>query len=217
MADKFPALDGAESNVPVDEKNEDFEGDFLSREKELVGDEFKTDQDQNVLAESDDELNDFKQRYQEVGDYERQQEEPAEPEVEDKEVGSPDAPGMDLSGSNHIAAWKERRDLESSEREKVNEKKKEAIIAEARQTIDDFYENYNNKKEQHSKDLLKEQEQFLEKRDNFLSKGTLWDRVNLLVDEIGEIPGDATRDKSRFKGLLQKLKGNEGVPGASGY
>ncbi|KAF8001245.1 hypothetical protein HF325_003746 [Metschnikowia pulcherrima] len=114
MADKFPEID-------VDTSGQDIEGDFFSREKELVGDEFRTEED-NAIAE----------------------------------------------------------------REKANAKKKAEIIASAQQSIDDFYDNHNNKKEEHAKQVLKEQEEFLEKRDGFLTRGTLWDRVNELVKEAGE-------------------------------
>ena len=42
MADKFPALDSIDNEVPTNDSTEDVgESDFLSREKELLGDEFR--------------------------------------------------------------------------------------------------------------------------------------------------------------------------------
>lgn len=214
MAEKYPEID-------VEANDQELGGDFLSRESELLGDEFKTDQDKDVLEESegDDEINEFKEQFPEVeGSSKAVAQQEAEDDDDDEFEGFDSAPSAtkDLSLSEPLKEWKERRDLEIEEREKANSKKKEDIISKAQQSIDDFYDNYNNKRELHAKDVLKEQDEFLEKRDKFLSRGTLWDRVNELVSEVGELPED-NRDKSRFKGLLNKLKGKENVPGAGGY
>lgn len=214
MADKYPELD-----VAADDQK--FDGDFLSREKELVGDEFQTAQDKDVLAESDDEIQEFKEQFPEVGDATDDVaalSEPVDDEDDDEFEGFGSAPPStnNLGESEPLKAWKERRDLEIGEREKANSKKKEDIISSARQNIDDFYENHSSKKEQHAKAVREEEKEFLDKRDNFLKNGTLWDRVNELVDGVGETP-DEGRDKTRFKGLLSKLKGKENVPGAGGY
>lgn len=213
MADKYPELD-----VAADDQ--EFDGDFLSREKELVGDEFQTAQDKDVLAESDDEIQEFKEQFPEVRDATDDVAAPSEPVDDDDDefegFGSAPPSNINLGESEPLKAWKERRDLEIDEREKANSKKKEDIISSARQNIDDFYENHSLKKEQHSKAVREEEKEFLDKRDNFLKNGTLWDRVNELVDGVGETP-DEGRDKTRFKGLLSKLKGKENVPGAGGY
>ncbi|OBA24168.1 hypothetical protein METBIDRAFT_118879 [Metschnikowia bicuspidata var. bicuspidata NRRL YB-4993] len=216
MADKFPEID-------VDTTGQDIEGDFFSREKELVGSEFQTEQDSAVLAESeadeDHEIQDFKDQFPEVGEAEPAAQDP-EPVSEDDEEfeGFSSAPQTTVpqGESEPLKEWKARRELEIEEREKANSKKKADIIAAAQQSIDDFYDNHNNKKEEQAKQVLKEQEEFLEKRDGFLKRGTLWDRVNELVEDAGE-GADSSRDKSRFKGLLTKLKGKENVPGAGGY
>lgn len=204
MADKFPALD-------VDaEVGDNIDSDFLSREKELLGDEFKTENDKEALN-SDDEFTEFNEQFPEVDQTEAAQHQ--QPEA--YEEPAYEAP-KDLGDSKALKDWKERRDLEIAEREKANTKTKEEIVKKAQQTIDDFYDNYNTKKEQSSQQVLKDEEQFLEKRDKFLSKGTLWDRVNELTTEVGEVSlGD--RDKSRFNKILKNLKGKEKVPGAGGY
>ncbi|CCE72813.1 Piso0_000407 [Millerozyma farinosa CBS 7064] len=218
MADKFPALGSIDKDLPVVEGSENYGGsDFLSREKELVGDEFKTEDDKKAFEESDDEFNDFKEQYPEV-DYQNN-------------VGSEESSAGQFAESTEqiytqfedgeeprsIKDWRERRELEISERDKANAKKKESIIEEARQTVDDFYDNYNSKKEQNSKKVLEEQQAFLEKRDNFLKRGTFWDRADELINEAGELPIDEKRDRSRLEGLLAKLKGKDNVPAAGGY
>lgn len=214
MADKYPELD-------VQAEEQDFDGDFFSREKELVGDEFQTEQDIDVLAASDDddEIQEFKEQFPEVGDANEQapaEAEEAEDEDEFEGFGSASPMSKDLGESATLKAWKERRDLEIEEREKANARKKEEIVTSAQQNIDDFYDNYNSKREQHTKEVEEEQKDFLAKRDDFLKNGTLWDRVNELVDGVGELQDDG-RDKSRFKELLSKLKGKENAPGAGGY
>lgn len=218
MADKFPALDSIDKDLPVEEGSENYGGsDFLSREKELVGDEFKTEDDKKAFEESDDEINDFKEQYPEV-DYKNN------PELEDTGAGqfaesndSIHTQYEDGEEPKSIREWRARRELEISERDKANAKKKESIIQEARQTVDDFYDNYNSKKEENSKKVLEEQQAFLQKRDNFLKRGTFWDRVDELINEAGELPIDEKRDRSRLEGLLAKLKGKDNVPAAGGY
>ncbi|KAK6464149.1 clathrin light chain [Scheffersomyces coipomensis] len=222
MADKFPAIETIDNDLP-DVEGDNFESDFLSREKELVGDEFKTEQDKDILADEDNDINEFKEQFPEVDDSAAPQVAQVDDEDDDEFEGfgsntsSAPAAAKYEGESVHLKEWKERRDLEIKEREAANSKKKDDIVNKARQTVDDFYDNYNNKKEQHSKEILKEQEDYLEKRDKFLQRGTLWDRVNELVGEVGELPESENRDKSKFKELLTKLKGKENVPGAGGY
>ncbi|KAI3402736.2 clc1 [Candida oxycetoniae] len=228
MADKFPELDSSVKNGGGDFGEN---SDFLSREKELLGDEFATDQDKKVLEdESDEEISEFKEQFPEV----EGSGEPQKPTYDHQDEGNSDnddfegfssatTKDYDLSQSQPIKEWKERRDLEINEREKVNKQKKQDILTKAQQTIDDFYENYNSKKDQQFKTVAKDQEEFLTKRDGFLKNGTLWDRVNELIDNVGELSKNdvdeatSSRDKTKFKEILKKLKGKTNVPGAGGY
>ena len=220
MSHKFPEIDAPQSN------GDDLEhSDFLSREKELLGDEFKTDQDKVLEEDSDDEINEFKDQFPEVEGSESVQQEfksTEEADDEDADVALADYGATetvkDLSQSTSIKEWKQRRDLEIEEREKVNAQKKKDILSKAQQTIDDFYENYNQKKDKHIDEVEKEQTEFLKKRDDFLKHGTLWDRVNELVDAVGGPAVDSEgNDKTRFRNFLKNLKGKEKVPGAGGY
>jgi len=43
--------------------------------------------------------------------------------------------------------WRMERDLQIQRREEISQKKKQETIEQAKQAIDDFYENYNNQKE----------------------------------------------------------------------
>jgi hypothetical protein len=49
--------------------------------------------------------------------------------------------------STDIRQWREERNLQIQRREEISQKKKQEVIEQAKQAIDDFYENYNNKKE----------------------------------------------------------------------
>lgn len=211
MADKFPEID-------VSAEVQDLEGDFIAREKVLVGDEFRTDEDLAALeSESEDnEIQEFKENFPEVGDPVLANDVPVEEDDAEDFEDFTSKPVVSQEESQPLKEWAQRRALEIEEREKANAKKKADIVSAAEKSIDDFYDNYNSKKEQLAEAVAKEQKEFLEKRDGFLSRGTLWDRVNEIIDEVGELSLD-TRDKSRFKGLLTKLKGKENVPGAGGY
>ncbi|CAK9684439.1 unnamed protein product [Candida parapsilosis] len=203
MSNKFPEIDVPQSN------GDDLDhSDFLSREKELLGDEFKTDQDKVLEEDSDDEFNEFKEQFPEVeGSESVQQEFKSTEEVDDEDA---DVALADYGATETV------KDL--SQEEKVNEQKKKDILSKAQQTIDDFYENYNSKKEKHIAEVEKEQEAFLKKRDEFLKHGTLWDRVNELIDAVGVPTVDSEgNDKTRYRNFLKNLKGKEKVPGAGGY
>lgn len=215
MSEKFPEIDAPQSN------GDDLEhSDFLSREKELLGDEFKTDQDKVLDEDSDDDINEFKEQFPEVEGSESVQQEFKSSEDADVALADYGATETvkDLSQSASIKEWKQRRDLEIEERENVNAQKKKDILSKAQQTIDDFYENYNQKKDKHVAEVEKEQDEFLKKRDEFLKHGTLWDRVNELIDAVGGPAVDSEgNDKTRFRNFLKNLKGKEKVPGAGGY
>ncbi|EAZ63919.1 hypothetical protein PICST_75094 [Scheffersomyces stipitis CBS 6054] len=217
MADKFPAIESVDDDSIVAGQDDVAGADFLSREQELLGDEFKTEQDREVLAASDDEINEFNEQFPDVEESAAVAVPVVASEAEDDYEFSQPVASKFEGESAPLKEWKQRRDLEISERESANSKKKQEIVAKAQQTVDDFYDNYNIKKEQHSKEVLKEQDEYLEKRDGFLKRGTLWDRVNEIVSEVGDLPESEDRDKSRFKDLLGKLKGKENAPGAGGY
>lgn len=219
MADKFPEIDIA--------ADEDYSNsDFLTREKEALGDEFVSEADQQIAQEpvndEDEEFEEFKSQFPEVGDSEVNEVNGA---VKGESVHHEEAQSipdqfmnLNLEESEHIKEWKRTRDLEISKRDEIAARKLEEIKKEAEKAIDDFYENYNNKKEDAIAETKKEEKLFIEKRDKFLEDGTTWDRV---VDLLGldknsdAIDAENHRDKTRFRDLLLALKGKSNVPGAS--
>ncbi|CAR27298.1 hypothetical protein ZYGR_0I05720 [Zygosaccharomyces rouxii] len=119
------------------------------------------------------------------------------------------------NGSSVIAEWKQKRETELAERDEADAKAKEELKEEAIKHIDEFYENYNRKKSEQLEGVRKEAEEFQKNRDEFsLQEGTTtWDRVLQLIneDDADQVAG---RDKSKFKEILQRLKGNTAAPGA---
>ena len=104
-------------------------------------------------------------------------------------------------------------------RDEVSQSKKEETVKAAHQAIDDFYENYNNKKDKTVSQTRKEAEEFLKSREDTTAGGTSWDRVSKLVDLSGKgVSGGAQGSaKGKFRELLLSLRKDENAPGASGY
>lgn len=117
-----------------------------------------------------------------------------------------------------IKEWRERRDLALQHRAEQSEKKKAATIKEAQTAIDDFYENYNNKKEKTIAQTRKEADEFLASRDDTTAGGTSWERIAKLVDLSGKGSkgGAAGTGKEKFRELLADLRKDQTAPGATG-
>jgi hypothetical protein len=118
-----------------------------------------------------------------------------------------------------IKAWRERRDLAVQHRDEVSAERKAQTIKAAQESIDDFYNNYNNKKEKTIAQTRREAEEFLNNRDDTTAGGTSWERIAKLVDLSGKgVKGGASgTGKERFRELLLSLKKDEKAPGATGY
>ncbi len=118
-----------------------------------------------------------------------------------------------------IKQWRERRDLQLQDREARSEEKKNETIKAAQQNIDDFYENYNLKKEKAIAQTRRDAEEFLESREDTSAGGTSWERIAKLVDLSGKGArgGAVGSDKAKFRELLMSLRKDEKAPGATGY
>jgi hypothetical protein len=118
-----------------------------------------------------------------------------------------------------IRAWRERRDAQLQERAERSAAKKAETIKAAQQSIDEFYENYNAKKEKNIAQTRREAEEFLASREDTSAGGTSWERIAKLVDLSGKgvKGGAAGTGKERFREMLMSLKKDEKAPGASGY
>lgn len=118
-----------------------------------------------------------------------------------------------------IKQWRESRDAANARRAEKFAQQREETINEARQNIDDFYENYNTKKDKTIAQSRKDADEFVASREDTVSGGTSWERIAKLVDVSGKgAKGGATGSgKERFREMLISLKKDEKAPGASGY
>lgn len=118
-----------------------------------------------------------------------------------------------------IKEWREKRDAGNAKRAEQFAQQRAETVKEAQQNIDDFYENYNNKKEKTIAQSRKEAEQFLASREDTTSGGTSWERIAKIVDVSGKGAkgGALGSGKERFRELLVSLRKDEKAPGAEGY
>ncbi|POR33453.1 Clathrin light chain [Tolypocladium paradoxum] len=237
MADRFPSLEDFDSGAQTDIKDPSADpsaDDFLAREKAVLGDDadqFATSDDAaalgapsgDLLAQGDNAQSTFESQF---------------PDLASSSAGT----GGPLGGSSItgpsviynsgyqtrvdaeeepevIKEWRERRDAQIAKRAEQFAAQKEETIKEAQQNIDDFYENYNTKKEKGIAQTRKEAEQFLASREDTVSGGTSWDRIAKLVDVSGKGSkgGAAGSGKERFRETLTNLRKDEKAPGATGY
>lgn len=201
MSEKYPALD----TELVGDETLGGETDFLKREAEILGDEFKTEHDDEILHEN--EL--VEETEDNLGETESHNIETSEEPIIPTTTNEISQESKDI-----IANWKETRNKEIKERDEKDEREKTELQDEAIKYIDDFYESYNKKKQQQIDVAKKESEKFLEDRDKFFNQdNTTWDRVLQLINqEDADIVSG--RDRSKFKEILLRLKGKAGVPGA---
>ncbi|KAI0881158.1 clathrin light chain [Annulohypoxylon maeteangense] len=233
MADRFPSLDDFDSGAQteIQDVGEPSADDFLARERALLGDDatqFTTGNESAALADpsSDDLLG---------GGGETAQFENAFPDINTSNEQV--APGGTITGPSVsynsgygafvaeeeepevIKQWREKRDASNAKRAEQLATQKAETIKDAQQNIDDFYENYNTKKEKTIAQTRKDAEQFLASRDDTTSGGTSWERISKLVDVSGkgQKGGANGSGKERFRELLMSLRKDEKAPGAEGY
>lgn len=118
-----------------------------------------------------------------------------------------------------IREWRERRALQLQHRDEISASKKAETVKAAQEAIDEFYDNYNNRKDKQIAQTRKEAEEFLAKREDTTSGGTSWERISKLVDLSGKgsAGGAAGTGKARMRELLVSLRKDEKAPGATGY
>lgn len=117
-----------------------------------------------------------------------------------------------------IRQWRERRDLGLAERAEKSAQRQQETVKAAQQNIDDFYENYNSKKEKSIAQTRKDAEAFLASREDTSAGGTSWERIAKLVDLSGKGSkgGASGGGKEKFRELLLSLRKDEKAPGSTG-
>ncbi|KXL48732.1 hypothetical protein M433DRAFT_102248 [Acidomyces richmondensis BFW] len=117
-----------------------------------------------------------------------------------------------------LRSWRERRALAIQHRDEVSAAKKAETIKAAQEAVDEFYENYNNRKDKQIAQTRREAEEFLAKREDTTSGGTAWERIGKLIDLSGKgaAGGAPGTGKARMRELLMSLRKDPGAPGAGG-
>ncbi|KAK4670503.1 Clathrin light chain [Podospora pseudopauciseta] len=241
MADRFPSLEdfdsGAQTGVQ-DASEVPTTSNFLEREKAILGDDanqFATVEDAGFDEDDDDLLGGgisatgnnsaaFDSQFPDITSPNEGLTPPA---------GTTTITGPSVSynsGYNAYAQeeeeepqvikeWREKRDAGNAKRAEQFAQQRAETVKEAQQNIDDFYENYNNKKEKTIAQSRKEAEQFLASREDTTSGGTSWERIAKIVDVSGKGAkgGASGSGKERFRELLVSLRKDEKAPGAEGY
>lgn len=117
-----------------------------------------------------------------------------------------------------LREWRERRDLAIQHRDEVSSSKKAETVKAAQEAIDEFYENYNNRRDKQIAQTRKEAEEFLNSREDTTSGGTSWERISKLVDLSGKGSGGGASGttKAKMRELLVSLRKDEKAPGAGG-
>ncbi|KAF7296043.1 Clathrin light chain [Mycena kentingensis (nom. inval.)] len=123
-----------------------------------------------------------------------------------------------------IKEWREKQAAEIAKRDEMSKARRQNTIKEAEQAIDEYYENYNQKKARSIRDNKDAESKFLETLSDGLSKGTTWQRICELIElensqsKTIARSGTGTTDLTRFKEVLLRLKREgESAPGASGF
>ncbi|CAG8980071.1 hypothetical protein HYALB_00013601 [Hymenoscyphus albidus] len=235
MADRFPSLEefdsGAQSTAQDTPGFESSGGDdFLSREKALLGDDANQFSNAAFVEDGDDDLLGGGGG----GGNEEIEFESSFPAIDTQNEGV--AAGGTITGTSApfqssyyprvedeeepemIKQWRERRDLQLQAREEKSEERKAETIKAAQENIDDFYNNYNTKKEKMLAQTKRDAEEFLASREDTSAGGTSWERIAKLVDLSGKGArgGASGTGKEKFRELLLSLRKDEKAPGATG-
>ncbi|SNX82703.1 related to CLC1 - clathrin light chain [Melanopsichium pennsylvanicum] len=123
-----------------------------------------------------------------------------------------------------VRAWRESQKNAIAKRDAEGERKKAEAISKAEQDIDNFYAEYNAKKEKNIAANKETEAKFQEERNKQLAEGTTWDRVTNILElknsqsKTIARSGPGASDLGRMKEVYLKLRREgERAPGAAGY
>ncbi|KAL9938945.1 hypothetical protein V8E36_001758 [Tilletia maclaganii] len=133
--------------------------------------------------------------------------------------------------SQHIRQWRDKRADDIAARDAAAERKKGEIISKAERDIDDFYAEYNRKKEKNIATNKETEARTLSERQAELAEGTTWSRITKLIDlqspasktilntatAKNPVTGQGVGDLSRMKDLLLGLRREGDKAPAAGY
>ncbi|WBW74582.1 clathrin light chain Clc1 [Schizosaccharomyces osmophilus] len=220
---QFPALEDFDAGLgSAPEGKSEQPTDFLEREKLALGEDanqFGAVEDKDTLLgvekDSEAEKDDFEKNFPPI-DTEMQTSgtfsAPKAPYMGQAEVHPPE---QDTEDSEPIQKWKNANERRIREKHAASRRLHESNVEKARKAIDDFYENYNDKKDKIIAKSRNEQKTLLDKNEAVSSGTTSWQRILKLVD-LSDKAETNDRSVQRFHELLISLAKDESAPGASG-
>ncbi|KAG6879130.1 hypothetical protein C0992_004947 [Termitomyces sp. T32_za158] len=123
-----------------------------------------------------------------------------------------------------IKDWREKQQAEISAREEAAKARRQENITKAERAIDEFYEDYSQKKERNIRENKDSEADYLAKLSDSLSNGTTWERICEIIElqnsqsKTIARTGAGTTDLARYKEVLLRLKRDgDNAPGAAGY
>lgn len=194
---------------------------FLQREQELMGDEFKTEQDNELLFDQDleqeQETKDTATSFDETGKIDNQVDNDQDDltDLINNDTSVNEATVMNNEAEKIISDWKTNYESDIAQRDEKANLENNELQEAAIKFIDNFYDKYNATKEEKLESIKLQNDKFIEERDSFFQQdNTIWDRALQLINlDDSDVVGD--RDRSKFKQILLKLKGNVNAPGVN--
>ncbi|CAD6975417.1 hypothetical protein A4X06_0g4058 [Tilletia controversa] len=137
----------------------------------------------------------------------------------------------DSAESDAIREWRDKRADDIAARDAAAERKKAETISKAERDIDDFYADYNKKKEKNISANKETEARSVAERQAELAEGTTWSRITKLIDlqspasktilntstAKNPVTGQPVGDLTRMKDLLLGLRREGDKAPAAGY
>lgn len=121
--------------------------------------------------------------------------------------------GGDLSDEEEpepLRTWRHSQADSIAQRSAAAERKKGEVVSKAERDIDEFYREYNAKKEKSIKKNKEDEAREAEMRNRQLAEGTTWDRVTKLVglenSQSKTIAPTGGTDLARYRGEWARLQ-----------
>ncbi|KAI9486633.1 MAG: clathrin light chain [Benjaminiella poitrasii] len=112
-----------------------------------------------------------------------------------------------------VRQWREKQKEIIVERDAESQKKKDETIKQAREDIDKFYEEYNDKKQKSIEENREREENHEKSREQVQTSANVWERVTREIDTTNAKTGYHTKDVSRMKELMFDLRKDAKAPG----
>ncbi|KAG8933427.1 hypothetical protein FRC03_004306 [Tulasnella sp. 419] len=134
------------------------------------------------------------------------------------------APVVEEEVPEVIREWQVQKEEQIRQKDERSERRRQDTITQAERDIDNFYLEYNAKKERNIKDNKQSEAEYLDSLTDSLAAGTTWSRICDLIDlqnsqsKTLARAGPGTTDLTRMKEVLLRLRREgENAPGAAGY